>query len=291
MKSELIREVLKVVRKEKIINKIIGILNRKTYHSGFISQVVTIDDVMNLSTKYLQILDDKHYFKSVELGVPGKDFEPDQLIYIEYSPESKIIGNEKKNRLCIFSVIPKKNFFSKYFGKIEEDIDQSELIVVFNSRIVFKSCFPSVDLDYHKRVYNDLDLLHISPGPYSHRDMIIQLYASKKGKPINQKEHSEELENVVNKYLNGFKAIDNINLINIAQEFYSSISIAKLNDGWVEGIELILKHEFLQDIAKYREVKRKNILDFERVQNNLYCDKIRTLQTTEENFDLGRFKK
>ena len=41
--------------------------------------------------------------------------------------------------------------------------------------------------------------------------MIIQLYASKKGKPINQKEHSEELENVVNKYATASKAIDNIN--------------------------------------------------------------------------------
>ena len=111
------------------------------------------------------------------------------------------------------------------------------------------------------------------------------------GKPIDQKEHSEKLEKAVSTYLDSSKAVDNISLIRIATEFYSSISIAKLNLGWIEGIEIILKHEFLKDIDVDKEKRKQHILELERVQNEIYSEKVRSLQTSEENFDLGRFKK
>lgn len=299
MKSELIRDVLEVVRKEKIINKIIGILNRKKYHSEFITQVVTIDDVKDLSKKYLKILDDNHFFDSLELGVPGKDFEPDQLIYLEYynvedkwfKPELKSSEDKKLNRLCIFTIIPKQNFFKKYFNQDDDNNNQSELVVLFNSKVVFKSNVPIWDINYHKKTYSDLELLHMSWSKFSPQNIIRELYKSKNGKPIDQKEHSEKLEKAVSIYLDSSKAIDNISLIRIATEFFSSVSIAKLNLGWVEGLEIILKHEFLKDIDVDKEKRKQHILELERVQNEIYSEKVRSLQTSEENFDLGRFKK
>ena len=69
-------------------------LIEKHIHSKFISQVVTIDDVMNLSFN-VTILDIKHCFNPVELGVPSEDFEPDRIIICGI-PESKIIEMKKK---------------------------------------------------------------------------------------------------------------------------------------------------------------------------------------------------
>ena len=297
MSTNLIIKTRNKVKELKIIPCLIGFIERIIFYSKKIDKIVSVKDISGASDGYLAMIEDKKFFKDIPEGLPGIDYNSTNFIYLEY------IKDGKKNKLCIFNIMPKKTIASAIVGYFFDEIkdDGSLLYVIYNSSLVFKSNYPSSDIIFHGNRYHALNFYNLlgkdlaelngkadatkSPGQF----LADSGYADIELK--NSENKDIQKEKIIENYINNIPSpgISSGTGMHISRYIFDTITAAKLGE-WVDDLIYLAKLETHCEIKIIKKNREMRIREASEALDERTRKRLNIKKDAEKDFDIGPYK-